>query len=41
MDSSINGFDGSGDIKVFMEKVSIHSLLKGYEGEKAAQNIAG
>ena len=25
---------------MFMEKVSIHSLLKGYENEKAAQNLA-
>ena len=41
MDSSSNGFDGSGGIKVFIEKVSIHSLLKGYEGERATQNIAG
>ena len=29
-------FDGSGDVKVFVEKVAIHSALKGYDGEKAA-----
>ena len=33
-------FDGTGDVKAFIEKVSIHSALKGYDGEKAAQNLA-
>jgi len=40
MDSKAKCFDGSGDVKVFIEKVSIHSALKGYDGEKAAQNLA-
>ena len=41
IDSSIRSFDGSGDVKVFIENDSIHSSLKGYGGEKATQNIAG
>ena len=40
MDSKDKYFDGSGDVKVFVEKVSLHSALKGYDGEKAAQNLA-
>ena len=40
MDSSIKSFDSTGNVKVFNETVSIHSSLKGYEHEKAAQNIA-
>ena len=36
MDSSIKSFDGSGYSKIFIEKVSIRSTLKGYEVEKAA-----
>ena len=32
-------FEGSGDVNVFVE-VSIHSSLKGYDGENAAQNLA-
>ena len=41
MESKIKSFDGNGDVKVFIEKVCIHSLLKGYENEKAPQNLAG
>ena len=40
MDSKLKSFDGHGDVKVFNEKVCIHSSLKGYEDEKAAQNLA-
>ena len=40
MDSKIKSFDGTGNVKVFLEKFSIHSSLKGYENEKCAQNIA-
>ena len=39
MDSKIRNYDGTGEIKVFLEKVSLHSSLKGYDGEKAAQNL--
>ena len=40
MESKVKSYDGSGDVKVFLEKVSLHSALKGYEGQKAAQNLA-
>ena len=40
MEAKSKSFDGTGDVKAFLEKVSIHSSLKGYEGEKAAQNLA-
>lgn len=40
MDAKVKCFDGTGDVKVFIEKVSLHSSLKGYDGEKAAQNLA-
>ncbi len=40
MKSKVKAFDGTGNVKVFIEKVSMHSSLKGYEGEKAAQNLA-
>ncbi len=40
MESKIKSFDRNGDVKVFIEKLSIHSSLKGYENEKAAQNLA-
>jgi len=40
MDSKIKSFDGTGNVKVFLEKGSIHSSLKGYEDEKCAENIA-
>ena len=40
MDAKIKSFDVTGDVKVFLEKVSVHSALKSYDGEKAAQNLA-
>ena len=40
MNSKIKSFDGTGNVKVFLEKVSIHSSLKGYENEECSQNIA-
>ena len=40
MDAKVKCFDGTGDVNVFLEKVSLHSSLKGYDGEKAAQNLA-
>ena len=40
MDSKVKFFDGSGDVRVFVENLSIQSSLKGYDGEKAAQNLA-
>ena len=40
MNSKIKSFDGTGNVKVFLEKVSIHSSLKGYEDEECSQNIA-
>ena len=39
MDSKVKCVDGSG-VKVFVEKVSIHSAFKGYDGEKADQILA-
>ncbi len=36
MESKIKNFDGSGNIENFLEKVK----LKGYQQEKAAQNLA-
>ena len=40
MESKIKNFDGSGDIKAFLEKVKLQSALKGYEDQKAAQYLA-
>ena len=40
MDKKLQSFDGSGDVKIFIEKISLHSAFKGFEGEKAAQNLA-
>lgn len=40
MESNIKSYNGTENVRVFIEKVSIHSALKGYESEKAAQNIA-
>ena len=39
MKSKVKNYDGSGDVKVLLEKVSLHLALKGYEGQKAAQNL--
>ncbi len=40
MENKVKCFDGSGNIKTFLEKVKLHSALKGFSGEKAAQNLA-
>ena len=40
MESQIKSFNGTGDVKVFIEKVTIHSALKGFADEKATQNLA-
>ena len=40
MESKTKGFHGNDDVKVFIEKDELQSSLKGYEGEKAAQNLA-
>ena len=40
MDAKVKCFDGTGDVNVFLEKVLLHSPLKAYDGEKAAQNLA-
>ena len=40
MESKVKNYDGSGDAKVFLEKISLHSTLNGYEDQKAAQNLA-
>ncbi len=40
MESKIKCFDGSDDIKAFLEKIKLQSALKGYENEKAAQYLA-
>ena len=38
MESKLQCFDGSGDIKAFLEKVKLQSVLKGYEDKKAAHS---
>ena len=40
MDAKLQSFDGTGNVRAFLEKIRIHSTLKGYEGEKAAYNLA-
>ena len=40
MESKIKNYDGSGEVKTFLEKISLHSALKGYDGQKAAQYLA-
>ena len=40
MEAKSKSYDGTEDVKVFLEKVSLSSALKGYEAEKAAQNLA-
>ena len=39
MEAKLQNFDGSGDVNIFIEKISLRSALKGFEGEKAAQNL--
>ena len=40
IESKIKNYDGSGEVKVFLEKTSLHSALKGFDGEKAALYLA-
>ena len=40
MEAKSKSYDGTEGVKVFLEKVSLSSALKGYEAEKAAQNLA-
>ena len=40
MEAKLQNFDGSGDVNIFIEKISLRSALKGFEGEKAVQNLA-
>ena len=40
MEAKVQSFDGSGEVSTFIEKISLRSALKGFEGEKAAQNFA-
>ena len=40
MESKIKNYDGSGEVKTFLEKISLHSALKGYDGQNAAQYLA-
>ena len=40
MKSKIKNYDGSGEVNTFLEKISLHSALKGYDGQKAAQYLA-
>ena len=41
METKVQSFDGSGNVRIFIEKnPSLRSALKGFEGEKAAQNLA-
>ena len=39
-DKKLTNFDGKGNVVEFVKKVSLHSALKGYDGEKKAQNLA-
>ena len=40
MEPKLRNYDSSCDVKVFLEKVSLHSSLKSHTWEKAAENIA-
>ena len=39
MDGKLKFFDGTSDIKFYLWNVSLHLFLKGYDGERAAQNL--
>ena len=41
MESQIKSYNGSGDVKAFLENVLLNTALKGYKGQKAAQNLEG
>ena len=34
METKTKIFDGTGDVKAFIENASMHSALKGYDGER-------
>ena len=40
MESKIKNCDESEEVKMFLEKISLHSAMKGYDGQKAAQYLA-
>ena len=40
MENKIKTFNGEGNVKEFVVKVELHSSLKGYSGEKCAQDLA-
>ena len=40
MESKVKNYDGSGEVKVFLEKISLYSALKRFEDQKAAKNLA-
>ena len=40
MENKIKVFNGEGNVKEFIVKVELHSSLKGYTGEKCAQDLA-
>ena len=40
MEGKTKVFNGNGDVKEFITKVELYSALKGYSGEKSAQNLA-
>ena len=40
MESKIKSYDGSGEVKVYLEEISLHSSLKGFDGDKAALYLA-
>ena len=40
METKLQSFDGSREVEIFIEKISLHSALKGFGGKKAAQNLA-
>ena len=40
METNIKNYDGSEDVKAFLEKTSLHSALKDHSGAKAAQCLA-
>ena len=38
--NKLKTFNGNGNVKKFLTKVELHSSLKGYSGEKCAQDLA-
>ena len=37
MSKHLKPFNGTGDVEVFIEKLTLHASLKGYDDEKTAQ----